>query len=77
MQIIDINNKFYPESLRKIQEPPDKLYVLGNLDNLNSRCISIIGSRKCTDIGKNNGLNFAYNLALEKFTIVSGMAIRN
>ena len=74
MKIIDINNEFYPEILREISDPPKKLYVLGNIDNLNSRSIAIIGSRKCTEYGKKNGEKFAYNLAKEKFTIVSGMA---
>ena len=77
MQIIDINNEFYPKSLRQIPDPPEKLYVLGNIENLTSRMISIIGSRKCTEFGKQNGIKFAYELAKENFTIVSGMAIRN
>ena len=74
MKIIDINNEFYPENLREISDPPKKLYVLGNIDNLNSRSIAIIGSRKCTEYGKKNGEKFAFNLAKEKFIIVSGMA---
>ena len=76
MQIIDFNNEFYPELLRKISDPPKKIYVLGNVSNLNSNSIAIIGSRRCTEYGRKNGINFGYNLAKEDFTIVSGMAVR-
>ena len=75
MKIIDINNEFYPEKLREIKDPPKKLYVLGNLENLNTKCIAIIGSRKCTEYGSKIGTEIAYNLAKENITIVSGMAV--
>lgn len=75
MEIIDINSKFYPEMLKKINDPPQKLFVLGNINNLNSKSIAIIGSRNCTEYGKTNGLKFGYELSKEEFTIVSGMAI--
>ena len=69
MKIIDINSEFYPETLREISDPPEKLYVLGDVNNLNTRSIAIIGSRKCTEYGRKNGEKFAINLAKENFTI--------
>lgn len=77
METIDKTSEFYPENLKEIKDSPNKLYVLGNLYNLNTRCISIIGSRKCTEYGKKQGEKFAFYLAKQGITIVSGMAIRN
>lgn len=77
MHIIDINNENYPDNLRDINEPPQRLYVLGDVSILSNKSIAIVGSRKCTEYGRNQGTKFAYGLAKEGFTIVSGMAIRN
>ena len=77
MQIIDINNEYYPDKLRDISEPPQKLYVLGDVSILSKNSIAIIGSRKCNKKKKNQGTKFAYGLAKEGLTIVSGMAERN
>lgn len=77
MQIIDINSEYYPDTLKDIENPPQKIYVLGNVSILSDKSIAIIGSRKCTDYGKNQGTKFAYGLAKEGLVIVSGMAERN
>ena len=36
MEILNIENNLYPEMLRKIKNPPKKLYVCGNKMALNS-----------------------------------------
>ena len=41
MKIIDINEKEYPRVLRKIENPPKKLYVEGDEKILNSNCINL------------------------------------
>lgn len=75
MKILKFEDEFYPENLREIQNPPKQIYVLGDEKLLNTKSISIVGSRKCTEYGKNQSIKFAYNLAKEDITIVSGMAI--
>ena len=65
IQEIKINDKAYPESLKKIKNPPKMLYFIGN----------IVGSRKCTEYGKKQGEQFSYNLAKEGINIISGLAI--
>ncbi len=77
MQIIDINNENYPDTLRDIQEPPKKLYVLGDVSLLSRKSLAIVGARKCTEYGRKQGTKFSYNLAKEGITIVSGLALRN
>ena len=49
----------------------------GNIDILNNRAISIIGSRQCSMYGYQTAKTFAKDLSLQGITIVSGMAVRN
>lgn len=74
MKIINFEDEFYPESLRNIDNPPQKLYVQGDETILNNKCISIIGSRNCTEYGAEMARNFAKDFAEIGLTIVSGMA---
>lgn len=75
MQVIDIDNEYFPDTLRDIKNPPSKLYTLGDISLLSDKSIAIIGSRKCTEYGKKQGTKFAYNLSKQGLVIVSGMAI--
>ena len=75
IELITKESKFYPEQLRRIKNPPEVLYVEGNKEILNSKSISIIGSRACSDEGRKIARIFARDLAYQNMTIVSGMAI--
>lgn len=74
MKIINYEDEGYPESLRNIDNPPQKLYVLGDESILNTQCLSIVGSRNCTDYGAEMATDFARKIAKAGITIVSGMA---
>ena len=71
---LDINQKDYPELLRNIKNPPKKLYILGNIDNLKKTKISIIGSRAASQMGMKRAKEFSKELASNGICIVSGMA---
>lgn len=75
MKIIDINEKEYPRALRKIENPPKKLYVGGDERILNSNCIAVVGSRKNTKYGEKWCKKFVKELVKYDLKIVSGMAI--
>jgi len=75
MKIIDINSTDFPDTLRCIPNPPQKLYCEGNIELLKSNCFAIVGSRHCTDYGKKVTLEFSEKLSLAGLTIVSGMAV--
>lgn len=62
----------YPERLRNIYSPPVLLYYYGALPGRN--CVSVVGSRKTTEIGRLNAYNVSYEIAARGFCIVSGMA---
>lgn len=74
MQIINLDSNIYPNKLKKIQNVPEKLYVHGNIENIDKKSIAIIGSRDCSLYGKETAYQFAYELSKAGFCIVSGMA---
>lgn len=71
---INFKDEIYPKQLRKINNPPKRLEILGNQELLNQKGIAIIGSRTCTEYGKNMAIKFAKQLSKYGLTIISGMA---
>lgn len=71
---ITIENEKYPYQLRRIKNPPQQLYLKGNIELLNKNIISIIGSRSCTEKGRKLAKKFASELSAQGLVIASGMA---
>lgn len=71
---VKFNSELYPTSLQNIPNPPKKVYMQGNLDLLNNPIISIVGSRSCSQNGKNLARKFASELSQCGITIASGLA---
>jgi DNA processing protein len=65
----------FPQSLREIPDPPLVLYVRGNPNNLHSRCIAIVGARRCTRTGAWFAENLAHDLSQAGLCVVSGLAL--
>jgi DNA processing protein len=81
-QLIATNAKFitqkdknYPALLKEVCDAPIGLYMKGELDLSRNNCIAIVGTRKATAYGLKLANDFARELALLGFTIVSGMAL--
>lgn len=64
----------YPQRLLYIPDLPHALYFIGNPDALESPQVSIVGSRKCSDYGRNVAYNIAKEMASYGIHIVSGLA---
>ena len=73
--VINMNDEKYPESLKQIEDPPKQLYAVGDVGVLKNTCFAIIGSRCCTEKGKNIAENMAKELCSYNMCIVSGMAL--
>ncbi len=72
---ICIKNTYqFPSGLNDALYPISLFYYKGNLDLISSQSISIVGSRKCSDIGKARAQKMAKLLVKEGYTIVSGLA---
>lgn len=75
MQIICKSDIKFPEMLKEVKPVLEKLYVQGDVQNLQLPKIAIIGSRECTPYGIKVAYEFGYQLAKAGLCIVSGMAI--
>jgi len=64
----------YPKRLRDAHNPVEMLYFQGSWSLTESRCISIVGTRKPSAKGALNARKIATRLAQDGFTIVSGLA---
>ncbi len=64
----------YPDVLHDLEEPPYILFCRGDIGLLNSRCISVIGTRKVSAYGRRIVGDFVRELS-KHFTVVSGLAM--
>lgn len=76
-QILKINreNENFPECLKNISDTPESIYIRGEILEQDKLAIAIVGSRKCTSYGRQLAYDFAYELAKNGITIVSGLAL--
>ena len=75
IKLISISSKKYPKKLKQIYNKPIALYVKGNEKILNDYSIAIIGCRAYSTYGKEIAIRISQDLAKEKITTVSGLAI--
>ncbi len=66
-------NKNYPKLLKKIKNPPEKLYILGQIFP-QELCVAIVGARRCSAYGRQVAFDLAFGLAKVGVTVVSGLA---
>ncbi|MDO5447683.1 MAG: DNA-processing protein DprA, partial [Prevotellaceae bacterium] len=76
IQCICFNDSAYPIRLRECPDAPLVIYYRGNADLNKKRTISIVGTRQCTQYGKDALRNFFANLKLycPDALIMSGLA---
>ena len=73
IKTININNKEYPELLKKIPTPPKTLYFKGEIFPKET-CFAIVGTRRFSSYGKQVALEISEHLAGAGLTLVSGLA---
>ena len=73
IKTISIEDNHYPELLKRISEPPKTLYFRGEILPTEN-CFAIVGTRHCSNYGKQIALEIGGGLAESGFTIVSGLA---
>lgn len=75
-QIKQINREdiCFSDNLLEINNCPQNLYYIGNINILNTKAISIVGKRNASVKGKYYAYLIARKYASQGFTIVSGLA---
>lgn len=74
IDLITIKDNEYPQKLKNIDNPPICLYCIGNKKIINRKCISVVGSRECSEYGKTMAQAFSYLLTKNNVTVISGLA---
>lgn len=75
LQTISRDHNLYPSLLKEIPDAPKALYAKGNymLEDF-EHAVAIVGTRTCTDYGRQAARHFARELARHGVTIISGLA---
>ena len=72
-EVINIDDNRYPERLKEIKDPPEKLYFKGEWDeDIFRNCLAVVGSRRISSYGKIITNNLVTQIAAAGVTIVSG-----
>lgn len=64
----------FPPALRHVPDPPICLYVKGEMTPTDAVAVGIVGSRRCTQYGREQARRFGFALAERGATVVSGLA---
>lgn len=76
IRILTINDAAYPSRLRECDDAPLVLYMLGDANLNATRVVSMVGTRKATDYGRDLCAAFVRDLAaaIPDILVVSGLA---
>ncbi|MCK5211147.1 DNA-processing protein DprA [Candidatus Parcubacteria bacterium] len=75
IQVIALGDERYPKLLKEIYDPPALLYTKGELKSRDEYAIAVVGTRKFSPYGQRVTDEIVRNLAQNKLTIVSGLAL--
>jgi DNA processing protein len=73
--LITLADPDYPRGLLECPDPPPVLFAWGRREVLAHPALAIVGSRSCTQQGRETAEAFAKSLAHAGLTIVSGLAV--
>ena len=73
--IRELTHKEFPALTSEMNDPPEKLYISGNLPDSKSLFLCVVGSRKATDYGKEVCRKVINGLSGYAVTVVSGLAL--
>ena len=76
LRVLTLNDEDYPQRLRECEDAPLVLYCCGNANLNGRRIVSIVGTRKCSEYGREVCNNFISDLKryYPDTLIVSGLA---
>lgn len=74
IKVLTMEEDGYPPQLRDIPDPPPVLYIKGEWEGGFERAVAVVGSRKCTQYGRDIAEEIAGGLARAGAVVVSGLA---
>jgi len=73
--IVTILDEDYPSRLKEIYDPPQIMYIKGELKQEDEFAIAVVGTRKLSTYGQQVAMRISRELAQAGLTIVSGLAL--
>lgn len=74
IKLLSKDSPYFPKNLLSLSDCPDMLFILGNEKILNNTSVSIVGTRKSSQLGDELAFNISQKLSKQNITIVSGLA---
>lgn len=74
IQLLQIEDRTYPQLLKRIDDPPPLLYVRGEITDMDDLSLAIVGGRSASYYGTAQAAKFARDFATRRITVVSGLA---
>ena len=74
ISLLQLEDKTYPQLLKRIDDPPPLLYVRGEVNEMDDLAIAIVGGRAASYYGTAQAARFARDFAVRRLTVVSGLA---
>ena len=74
ISVLTYDSYMYPELLKQIPDPPTVLFVKGHLEPSSELSIALVGTRHCTEYGKEAARVFGKGLSQAGVTVVTGLA---
>jgi len=74
VNFVSAEHEEFPSSLRAYQDCPFHLYYKGRLPADNTLLVAVVGSRVCSNYGRNIAKNLGRELSENDISIISGMA---
>lgn len=74
IRMIGIEEKEYPDRLRRIPDSPEVLYLIGRFPDENKLTVGIIGARNCSYYGEQVAMELGRRMAENDIQVISGMA---
>jgi DNA processing protein len=74
IRLLTLEDPAYPESLKRIHDPPFLLYMKGTITPADAAAVAVVGSRRTTHYGREQAKKLSFQLAKAGFCIVSGLA---
>lgn len=74
VSLVFYNDAQYPKRLKEVSDAPSLLYLKGNINFEAKRSIAIVGTRRCTEYGRECTASLVAGLAHHDPIIVSGLA---
>ena len=73
-RVVPVGSVEYPEQLLQIADPPLVLFVVGPAPPEMTRSVAIVGSRRCSELGREVATSLGRGLAHAGVAVVSGAA---